>query len=99
MSAFSDYVTSTAFHLHLSKNQCTILCLVAEGNLNRLYAKGWAVPALRNLRDKGLVSHHYIPPQEAPEGHIYHTITREGALVYELLKMAGIANKLVEDAA
>lgn len=97
--AFRDYVTNTAFHLHLTRRQCDVLMWIADGN-----DAGWAnfghfVPVVRHLKDKGLVLHHYIPPDKAPPGHRYYTLTEAGEHVAALVRLAGLARSQVARAA
>lgn len=86
---FSEYVTSGAFSLTLTRTQTAALAMVEGGEVNYLTAAG-------ALERKGLVE--AIPEQLGDERYALHParmerrLTPAGALVLSLLHQAGLTN-------
>ena len=90
MSVFSEYVTSTAFNITLSRNQ--ISCLCAVGQMRGPW--GGTVGSSRALIHKGLITHRSEQnPQypNRPEIQIQiWELTEAGKAMIPLLKLAGL---------
>ena len=91
---FAAHVTSLAFSLQLSKPQIIRLVEIATrpnlgGNLFRILgAYDNSVAAGRALEEKGLV---YAKDPSLPG---LYTMTEAGELVFQLLQMAGLVEKI-----
>lgn len=93
---FGDYVTSMAFNLSLSKAMILVLGQIATnthctGRRDIYVAFGGHdtyVTSGRCLKDRGLI---YSPDKEHPG---LYELTEAGALVVELLRVAGLIQKI-----
>lgn len=108
--AFKKHVTSVAFHLILTRTQIETLVYIRREQ--RLHAAGFAVglggahkmeaprlfvPAVRALKERGLVvfqdptsySEDYKRPMYDPT-KLSHSLTEAGEKVWDLLVMAGL---------
>lgn len=80
---FSEYVTNTAFSITLSKNMVRLL--VAIGTGKDIDTGRWVCDA-QALQRRGLVKH--VHPNV---GTLHcHELTKEGKLVLELVRLAGL---------
>lgn len=94
-SRFSNYVTSMAFNLSLSKAMIVAMAQIANEAPKHCAASYWAVgapdtaiPAMRALQQRGLV---YSPDPKWPGAMEF---TDAGKHVFELLKIAGLITHL-----
>jgi hypothetical protein len=82
---FSEYATSGAFSLSLTRNQVSSLALLEGG------AHGWASNAIAALERKGLAE--TIPsPQDYDAEAVQYRATLPGLLVTALCREAGLTN-------
>lgn len=100
-SNFRDFVTQTAFDLKLSKRMIVTLVIVMNDDYweeDRVYSRDiyacygapeWYVPGIKALNRRGLV---YAPDKKQP-GIV--KLTKAGELVVELLKEAGLIQKVI----
>jgi hypothetical protein len=88
MSAFSEYVTSTAFHLRLSKVQIECLCQIHQ------LGHTWLLLTTFNaLAGKGLVRRDMTAKADHPAGATV-LLTDAGEAVMPLLKLAGLYHEM-----
>ena len=105
---FQDYVTSTTFHLSLSRQMIQALMIAKcmhEGKESHHLDFGRSVPALKSIIERGLIEHHdrpveykdwdFITQMEFNQTHRWYTLTTAGQLVYQLLQEAGLIPKEV----
>lgn len=87
---FSDYVTSGAFSLTLTRNQISELGLIGAGSVRyssvsgALERKGLVEPVMARTEDE--------PLHEPDEQFLDHRLTGAGALTLALLAHAGLSN-------
>ena len=98
-SAFADNTTNIAFCLRLTKAQVAAMRLAymyhiggdvynASDNVRSVRGIDQGVPAMKNLRERGLIEHH--PVTGHPLNHRWYTLTPAGILVYDVLALAGL---------
>jgi hypothetical protein len=80
---FEEFVTSTAFSLHLSKRQVQCIALIGRGDKDQLALYSGAVYSCQRMESKGLVKH--------IQGEGYQ-LTEEGELVFQLIEKVGLVN-------
>ena len=86
MSKFTDYVTSAAFRLDLSKNMIEYM-LAQELNIHGFYDQRHWYNAMEACGRRGLIEIKVVNDK----GHRSHKVTKEGKLVIELLKLSGFS--------
>ena len=91
-NAFKDYVTSTAFHLHLSRNMCEAMefCVLDQTGRGSLHVIP-TIPHIMTMRclvERGLVERAPYRPCAK--------LTEAGELVYSLLVLAGLVRSREE---
>lgn len=86
---FSEYVTSTAFVLQMSKAQVWGLLMV-EAQARDLYLYSHCVPMMRGLQSRGLIKHRKKKKHEPMDDYRAWHLTEAGRLVAALCKEAGL---------
>ncbi len=85
MSEFSEYVTSTAFHLRLSKVQIDCLCQIHQ------IGQSWMLITTFNaLAGKGLVTRVRLDAERDHPAGATVRLTEAGEAIMPLLKLAGL---------
>ena len=87
---FKEYVTSTAFSLTLTKHMCQLLLAIRDFPHDLHGRFSLFVPTVRRLTERGLVTHHWVKPDERPIGHQYYRLTTAGKHVCRLVELSGI---------
>lgn len=95
MSQFSEYVTSSAFNLSLSKNMIEYLLQLSVGN-NYLWCMSNWMAAEKACERRGLCKRIPISVEKETSKP---ALTDEGVLVVDLLKLAGFQCIKKEDVA
>jgi hypothetical protein len=100
---FSEHVTSTAFHLSLSKRMINVLAAIHQlsdkgyrkvlAPSERVWSSHW-VPTARSLSERGLVVHEDPSQQNPPWSRYPYQLTKAGQLVLELLKEADLLREV-----
>lgn len=107
---FANSTTNIAFNLRLTKAQVAAMRLAylysmgeqsyaAAQDVRSLTGIDRAVPAMKEICNRGLAEHHNVFGN--PPGHKWYTLTPAGILVYDMLALAGLLQprQLLENAA
>lgn len=92
---FKEYVTSTAFHLTLSKNMIYVLDCIMRRSTD--YSLSHWVTATKRLGARGLVVHTSPGDMTPPWSKYPWKVTAAGKLVYKLLLEANLIERIRED--